>query len=139
MECRRGWPGTTGLRIPQLVGEFDFYVIFPNTVIILFRGPMEDGYITYHFWPLALNRTIWEVRYYFPPAASAGRRLGQEFFKCLIRDVQQEDSIAHEALYDGLASRAKTFLQLQDEEITIRYFHKVLKNFIASAPGQPSV
>ena len=132
-------PGTTGLRIPQLVGEFDFYVIFPNTVIILFRGPMEDGYITYHFWPLALNRTIWEVRYYFPPAASAGRRLGQEFFKCLIRDVQQEDSIAHEALYDGLASRAKTFLQLQDEEITIRYFHKVLKNFIASATGQPSV
>ena len=113
--------GAEGVRIPQLIGEFDFYVLFPNTVIILFRGPTEDGMVTYNFWPLAVDRTIWEVRYYFPPAQSAGRRIGQEFFKCLIRDVQQEDSIAHEALYRGMVSRAKSHVQLQDEEITIRY------------------
>ena len=122
--------GTEGVRIPQLIGEFDFYVLFPNTVIILFRGPTEDGVVTYNFWPLALDRTIWEVRYYFPPAKSVGRRIGQEFFKCLIRDVQQEDSIAHEALYRGLVSRAKTHVQFQDEEITIRYFHKVLEEHV---------
>ena len=119
-----------GTRIPQLVGEFDFYVLFPNTVVILFRGPLEDGIVTYNFWPLAVDRTIWEIRYYFPPAVSAGRRIGQEFFKCLIRDVQQEDSVAHEALYRGLLSRAKTHLQFQDEEITIRYFHKVLEDHV---------
>ena len=48
----------------------------------------------------------------------------------MIRDVQQEDSIAHEALYRGLLSRAKTHVQLQDEEITIRYFHKVLEDHV---------
>ncbi len=122
--------GASGLRIPQMIGTFDFYVLFPNTVIILSRGPAEDGCITYNFWPLALNRTIWEIRYYFPPATSVARRLGQEFYKCLIRDVQQEDSVAHEAIYAGLASRAKTRLNLQDEEITIRYFHKVLEDHI---------
>ncbi|MGD9536595.1 MAG: aromatic ring-hydroxylating dioxygenase subunit alpha [Alphaproteobacteria bacterium] len=122
--------GEEGVRIPQLIGEFDFYVVFPNMVIIPFRGPMEDGFATYNFWPLAYDRTIWEIRYYFPPAKSAGRRISQEFFKCLIRDVQQEDSVAHEALFTGLASRAKTHLQFQDEEITIRYFHKVLEDHV---------
>ena len=122
--------GAEGVRIPQLIGEFDFYVLFPNTVIILFRGPLEDGVVTYNFWPLAVDRTIWEIRYYFPQAESVGRRIGQEFFKCLIRDVQQEDSVAHEALYRGLLSRAKTHLQFQDEEITIRYFHKVLEDHV---------
>ena len=124
--------GGEGVRIPQLVGEFDFYVLFPNTVIILFRGPLEDGMVTYNFWPLAVDRTIWEVRYYFPSAESAGRRIGQEFFKCLIRDVQQEDSVAHEALYRGILSRAKPHFQFQDEEITIRYFHKVLEDHVGS-------
>ncbi len=122
--------GPEGLRIKQLVGEFDFYVLFPNMVIILFHGPSEDGFATYNFWPLAVDRTIWEIRYYFPTAMKAGRRISQEFFKCLIRDVQQEDSIAHEALYRGLASRAKTHLQFGDEEIMIRYFHKVMEDHV---------
>ncbi len=131
-----------GVRIPQLIAEFDFYVLFPNMVLILFRGPKEDGFVTYNFWPLALDRTIWEIRYYFPRATTAARRIGQEFFKCLIRDVQQEDSIAHEALYAGLASRAKTHLLLQDEEITIRYFHQVLERhmgFYAGSNAEPAL
>jgi len=127
--------GGEGLRIKQLVGKFDFYVLFPNMVIILFRGPAEDGFATYNFWPLAVDRTIWEIRYYFPKANHVGRRISQEFFKCLIRDVQQEDSIAHEALYTGLASRAKTHMIFQDEEITIRYFHKVLEDHVGYYRG----
>lgn len=127
--------GGEGLRVKQLVGEFDFYVLFPNMVIILFRGPAEDGFATYNFWPLAVDRTIWEIRYYFPKAKHVGRRISQEFFKCLIRDVQQEDSIAHEALYTGLASRAKTHMIFQDEEITIRYFHKVMEDHVGFYRG----
>ena len=120
--------GPEGVRIKQLVGQFDFYVIYPNMVIILFQGPAEDGFATYNFWPLAVDRTIWEIRYYFPKAKTVGRRISHEFFKCLIRDVQQEDSIAHEALFTGLASKVKTELQFGDEEIQIRYFHKVMED-----------
>jgi hypothetical protein len=50
--------------------------------------------------------------------------------KCWLRDILQEDAIAHEAIHSGLASKAKTQLFFQDDEIQIRYFHKVLENHV---------
>ncbi|MBI3329351.1 MAG: aromatic ring-hydroxylating dioxygenase subunit alpha [Nitrospinae bacterium] len=50
--------------------------------------------------------------------------------KCRLRNVLQEDAKAHETLQAGLASRAKTHLLLQDDEIQIRYFHKVLEDYV---------
>jgi phenylpropionate dioxygenase-like ring-hydroxylating dioxygenase large terminal subunit len=127
--------GGKSFRMPQMISQFDFYVIFPNMVIILFRGPAEDGYITYNFWPLAVDRTVWEIRSYSPPARTVGQRLGQEYFKCLIRDALQEDSVAHEGLQTGLTSRAKTHFVYQDEEIQIRHFHNVLESYMGYFNG----
>ena len=120
--------GRDNFRIPQLISEFDFYVLFPNMVIILFRGPAEDGCITYNFWPIDVDRTIWEIRNYSPSAQTIGQRLMQENFKCLIRDVLQEDALAHELLQTGLTSRVKQESLYQDDEIQIRHFHKVLED-----------
>ena len=128
-------PGTPEFRLPQLIGEFDFFVVFPNTVILLFQSATTANYITYNFWPLAVDRTIWEIRSYFQPATSAAQRLNQEYFKCMIRDVLQEDSIAHESLHAGLASRAKTQLHFQDEEAPIRYFHEVVERYVGAHDG----
>ena len=120
--------GSDDYRIPQLISEFDFYVLFPNMVIILFRGPSQDGYITYNFWPLEVDRTVWESRNYSPPAQTVRQRLIQEHFKCLIRDVLQEDSLAHELVQVGLTTRAKPVSIYQDDEIQIRHFHQVLED-----------
>ena len=120
--------GSDDYRIPQLISEFDFYVLFPNMVIILFRGPSQDGYITYNFWPLEVDRTVWEIRNYSPPAQTVSQRLIQEHFKCLIRDVLQEDSLAHELVQVGLTTRAKPVSIYQDDEIQIRHFHQVLED-----------
>ncbi len=120
-------------RIQQMIGNFDFFVIFPNMVILLFQGVASDFYVTYNFWPLALDHTIWEIRFHFPPAENLGQRLTQEWMICRLRDTLMEDAKAHESLYQGLASRAKTALLLQDEEIAIRHFHHVIEREVARA------
>lgn len=118
---------STGSRLPML-GDFDFFVIFPNFVILLFRGIQDDYYVTYNFWPLAVDRCTWEIKFHFPPAETASQQLSQEYLKHRICDVLQEDAVAHETLQAGLTSRAKTHLILQDDEIQIRHFHKVLED-----------
>ena len=55
-------------------------------------------------------------------------RLRQEYFKCTYRDTLQEDTAMHETLQAGLASRAKSHVILQDNELAIRHFHRVLES-----------
>ena len=121
-----------GHSLPR-IGDFDFYTIFPNMCILLFRGIPSDNYITYNFWPQSVDKTQWRIKLHFLPPQSAAERIGQEYQKCLIRDVLYEDAIAHEAIHEGLATRAKKELYFQDEEIQIRYFHEVLERFCGVA------
>ena len=121
----------TEQRLP-LIGDFDFYTIFPNFALLLFRGISKDYYLTYSFWPLAVNQTLWDIKLYFPPTTHASQRIGQEYMKCLLRDILHEDAFAHEQIQVGLASRAKKYLLLQDEEIQIRHFHKVLEGYVGA-------
>jgi len=125
---------TVGCRLP-MIGDFDFYTIFPNFAVLLFKGLSNDFCLTYNFWPLAVDRTIWEIKLYFLPAENAGHRFSQEHMKCRVRNVLQEDARAHEALQSGLASRAKTHFILQDDEIQIRHFHKVLEDQVGFYRG----
>ena len=122
--------GAPAVRIPQMIGEFDFFVIFPNLVLLLFEVGNATSYISYNFWPLAVDRTIWEIRMHFREPRGMRERLQQEYFKCIIRDALQEDAFAHENIHAGLASGAKSHVILQDEEAPIRYFHKVLEDHI---------
>jgi len=111
------------IRLPR-IGDFDFYTIFPNFAILIVRGGTSDSYLAYNFWPLGVDRTIWDIGLYFVPPANAGERLALEYGKCQIRDILQEDVAAHEQIQAGLASRAKSHFHFQDEEIQIRHFHK---------------
>ena len=97
-------------------------------MILLFNVGNSTSYATYNFWPLAVDRTIWEIRMHFREPATMRERLQQEYFKCLIRDTLQEDTVAHQNVHAGLASRAKSHVILQDDETPIRYFHKVLED-----------
>ena len=125
-----GDDGAPVIRLPQMIGEFDFFVVFPNFVLLLFDVGNSTSYISYNFWPLAADRTIWEIRMHVRDPRSTRERLQQEYFKCVIRDALQEDAFAHENIHAGLASRAKSHVILQDEEAPIRYFHKVLEDHV---------
>ncbi len=111
-------------RLP-LIGDFDFYTIFPNFAILIVRGAEADSYLTYNFWPQAVDETRWEIGMYFVPPQNAGESLALEYAKCQVRDILHEDIIAHEEVQSGLASRANPHFHFQDEEIQIRHFHEV--------------
>ncbi len=117
----------TNVRFTQRIGDFDWYLIFPNMALLLFTGPSGDFFMTYNFWPLAVDRCIWEMRYHFPAAENVGQRLAQEWTIGRLRDTLMEDAFQHEKIQQGLASRARSEMVMQDEEITIRHFHEVIE------------
>ncbi|CAN5690576.1 aromatic ring-hydroxylating dioxygenase subunit alpha [soil metagenome] len=105
---------------------FDMITFFPNFFMFLFDGT----YFTYNFFPLAIDRTLWETRTYFPKAQNAGQRFSQEYAKCALRDTLREDGNTLEAIHGNLASGAKTHFVLQDQEILIRHSHKVVADMV---------
>lgn len=111
---------------PKWHGAFDLYHVFPNFFVGLLRGT----YITYNFWPLAVDRTIWEVSSYYPKAESAGQLFSQEFGKCGLRDTLMEDAFTHEKIQAVIGSGAKTHFHLQDEEHAIRHFYATVQEFV---------
>ena len=116
-------------RVPNMTGDLDHYLLFPNGILSLFKVGRWMGCITYSLWPIAVDRTVWEIRIHFSAPATRRERLQQEYFKCVIRDTLQEDTAAHESVHAGIASRVRTHLILQDNELPIRHFHKVLGDY----------
>jgi hypothetical protein len=87
-------------------------------------------YFTYNFWPLAVDRTRWEVRLYFPRAENAGQQFSLEYNKVLFRDVLLEDASTSEKIQSVLASGAKTHFVLHDQELLIRHDLKVIEDCV---------
>ncbi len=117
-------PGVNPARNPHW--SFDANMIFPNFDVFVFAGT----YLTHHFWPLAVDRTLWEVRTYFPRAETLAQRFSQEYSKVLLRDALLEDASTLEATQSVLASGAKTHFILQDQELLIRHSHRVIEEYV---------
>jgi phenylpropionate dioxygenase-like ring-hydroxylating dioxygenase large terminal subunit len=103
---------------PKWHGAFDLYHIFPNFYVGLLRGT----YFTYNVWPLARDRTVWEVTGYYPPALNAGQVFSQAVGSVGLRDTLREDAFVHEQITRVIGSGAKDHFHLQDEETAIRNF-----------------
>lgn len=106
---------------------FDMIVLFPNFFMFVFDGT----YFTYHFWPLAADRTLWETTSYYSEAMNAGQRFSQEYAKVSLRDTLMEDGNTLEAVQAGMASGARSHFIVQDQELLIRHSHKVIEEMIA--------
>jgi nitrite reductase/ring-hydroxylating ferredoxin subunit len=107
-------------------GVFDFHVIFPNFVIAVLYG----AYFTYHMWPIAADRTLWEVNMYYPRPANAGQLFATEYGKVGLRDGLLEDASTHERTQRGIASGAITHFQFQDEEFACRHGHEAVMTWV---------
>lgn len=107
-------------------GAFDLYHIFPNLFIGLLRG----SYFTYNIWPLSVDRSTWEVRLYYPEAGNAGELFALEYGKCGLRDTLREDAYTHEKIQSVIASGAKEFFHLQDEELAVRNFYRAVSEYV---------
>jgi len=107
-------------------GAFDLYHIFPN----FFIGLLQGSFFTYNIWPLAYDRTIWEVRLYYPRALNAGELFSLEYGKCGLRDTLREDAYAHEKIQQVVGSKAKKVFHFQEEETAVRNFSRAVSALI---------
>ena len=99
----------------------DSYVFFPNFMMVVW----EPGwYLTYHYWPTAYNRHIFEGTLYFAPAKTARDRMRQELTAVTFKEFGLQDCNTLEATQTMLESRAVSHFPLNDQEILLRHLHK---------------
>ena len=109
-----------------LFGAFDLYVIFPN----FFIGLLYGTYFTYNIWPLAADRTLWDIRMYYPRPRNAGDVFANEYGRIALRDTLIEDASVHQHVQAGLESGALEALMLQDEEVMCRLHHAIVSDYV---------
>lgn len=105
----------------------DINVFFPNFVIQLAANGV---YFTWNLWPLGVDRTLWEARMYAPPPKNLAQRFCQEYIRTSGRDTILEDMYTLENVQAGLGSGVRKHFVLQDGEILVRHFHKVVADAI---------
>ena len=105
----------------------DSFQIFPNFAIVFW----ETGwYLTYHYWPVAHDRLIFEANAYFTPPRNVRERLAQQLGIATIKEYALEDCGTLEATQMGLESRAVTSFPLGDQEFMCRHANKMINNWV---------
>lgn len=113
----------------QFRGSFDFWHIFPN----LFVGLLDGLFFTFNIWPVAVDRSIWEIKGYYPPVRNASGLFAREYSKVGLRDPMMEDCFTHELIAAQLKSGAKKVIHLQDEEMLARHLGNGVERCLQAA------
>jgi phenylpropionate dioxygenase-like ring-hydroxylating dioxygenase large terminal subunit len=103
----------------------DSFVFFPNFMLLIWA---PGWYLTYHYWPTAVDRHVFETSLYFVPARTARERLRQELAAVTFKEYALQDANTLEATQSMIASRAVTAFPLGDQEILLRHLHKAARD-----------
>jgi phenylpropionate dioxygenase-like ring-hydroxylating dioxygenase large terminal subunit len=106
--------------------SFDGNILFPN----FFIGAGAAWYWTYNYWPLAVDRTICEARFYAEKPRTAADCVGREYSKLLYRDAIREDLARLEEVQQMLGSGALRAMLLSDQEVLIRHNYRVVEDYV---------
>lgn len=126
MDAFAGESQAAGTEGEVMHGVFDFYTIFPNFVIAVLYGT----YFTYNIWPLAEDRSIWDIRMYYPEPKTAAEEFANEYGRIGLRDTLIEDGSVHEHVQAGLKSGALKSLMFQDEEVACRHAYQAVMAYV---------
>jgi phenylpropionate dioxygenase-like ring-hydroxylating dioxygenase large terminal subunit len=105
----------------------DSFIIFPNFMLLLWA---PGWYLTYNYWPSAVDKHIFEAHLYFVPAKNARERLAQELATVTFKEYALQDGNTLEATQTMLASRAVGEFELCDQEILLRHLHKTARDHV---------
>jgi len=108
--------------------SFDANILFPN----FFFGISAGWCWTYNYWPLAVDRTICEARWYVERPQTAAGRVAREFAKCLYRDAIREDMARLERTQQMLESGVLKEMLLSDQEVMLRHNYRVVEEYVRS-------
>ncbi|WP_067693634.1 aromatic ring-hydroxylating oxygenase subunit alpha [Nocardia jejuensis] len=103
----------------------DEFEIFPN-FSLLFWAP--GWYLTYHYWPTAVNKHIFEANLYFAPPKNARDRMAQELAAVTFKEYALQDANTLEATQTMLETRTVSEFPLNDQEILLRHLHVIAQN-----------
>ena len=110
---------------------FDINVVFPNFFVDVAGG----WFFTYHFWPVAVDRSHWEYSFYMLPPRDAGEKISREFSKVYLRDLLREDLSTVERTQAGLHSGAISHIHLSDQEVAVRHQYAVVDALVHGRPS----
>jgi Ring hydroxylating alpha subunit (catalytic domain) len=105
----------------------DSFVLFPNFMLLIWA---PGWYLTYHYWPTAVNRHVFETSLCFAPAKTARERLAHELAAVTFKEYALQDGNTLEATQTMLNSRAVAEFPLNDQEILLRHLHKVARDYV---------
>jgi phenylpropionate dioxygenase-like ring-hydroxylating dioxygenase large terminal subunit len=106
----------------------DQFWLFPNLSIQIWA---RNFYITYTYWPQAVDSHLYHIDLYFVPPITAHERLAQELVVNSVIEFAVQDVNTIEATHSGLASRAQKHYHLSDQELLIRNFHRVIQDVVS--------
>ncbi|GGV17915.1 (2Fe-2S)-binding protein [Actinomadura cremea] len=105
----------------------DSFVLFPNFMLLIWA---PGWYLTYHYWPTAVDKHVFESSLYFVPPKNARERLGHELAAVTFKEYALQDANTLEATQTMLKGRAVTEFPLNDQEILLRHLHKVARDHV---------
>ena len=110
------------------VWGIDSFHFFPNFMVLIWA---PNWYLTYHYWPTAYNKHIFEGTLYFVPPKNASERISQELAAVTFKEYALQDSNTLEATQTMLESRAIREFPLNDQEILLRHLHRTAGRYVA--------
>jgi phenylpropionate dioxygenase-like ring-hydroxylating dioxygenase large terminal subunit len=109
--------------------SMDVNHIFPHTQIDC--GP--GGFWTHQFWPVTVNKTRYEARFYMAPARTMRERFQQEVYVGRVAEVIVEDLSNVARTQRGIETGGQSFMQLQDSEVAIRHSVEQVAKWVDAA------
>jgi phenylpropionate dioxygenase-like ring-hydroxylating dioxygenase large terminal subunit len=105
----------------------DSFEFFPNFTL-LFWAP--GWYLTYHYWPTAVDKHIFEASLYFVPPKNTRQRLAQELAAVTFKEYAFQDANTLEATQSMINTKVVTDFPLCDQEILLRHLHKTAGDYV---------
>jgi phenylpropionate dioxygenase-like ring-hydroxylating dioxygenase large terminal subunit len=105
----------------------DSFVFFPNFMLLVWA---PGWYLTYHYWPTAYDRHVFEGTLYFVPPRTASERLAQELAAVTFKEYALQDGNTLEATQRMIESRAVVEFPLNDQEILLRHLHRTAQAYV---------
>ena len=105
----------------------DMYHVYPNLDILVWK---TGWFMTYNYWPVSVDKHLFEARMYFPTPRNASDRLAQELTAVEFKEFCLQDANTLEATHQMLQSRVRTHFPLCDEEVQVRNNHRSVREAV---------
>lgn len=120
-------PGINPARAPQW--GIDSWHFFPNFMLLIWA---PGWYLTYHYWPIAVDKHIFDATMYFVPPRSARERLAHELAAVTFKEYALQDANTLEATQTMVGTKVVRDFPLCDQEILLRSLHKSAGDYVTN-------